>query len=185
MIGNIARSAFSGGGISLGGFISDPRDLSMLIDTAEIPGASIATQERYVDLKPVKMPYSFTHGDASFSFICTNDYYPYKYFSTWMDSILEKEPYFVRYKEEYTTDIIVQQMGNTDFIPVHGVKLVRAVPIGITAVELSNSSENTATRFSVQFAYDYYEPEGLIEGAIGAIGRTIAGNLAQNIGKLF
>lgn len=185
VLGNIARSAFSGGNISLGGFISDPRDLSMLCETAEIPGKTIGTQERITDLKPIKVPYTYAVGDASFSFICTNDFYPYKYFQTWMDSIIQKEPYYVRYKSEYTTDITVQQMGNTDFIPVHGVRLVNAYPIGITAVELSNNAENAATRFSVQFAYDYYETEGLIEGAIGSIGRGIATNIAQKIGKLF
>ena len=184
VIGNIARSAFSGGGINLGGFISDPRDLSMLIETAQIPGKTISTVERYTDMKAKKVPYAFINDDASFSFICTNDYYPYKYFSTWMDSVIQKEPYRVRYKEEYTTDITIQQMGNTDFIPVHGVRLVNAYPIGITEVNLGNA-ENSISKFTVQMAYDYHETEGLIEGAIGAIGRTVAGNIAQKIGKIF
>lgn len=181
--GNIARGLVNGGGVNFNAFLSDPRDLAFLCETTNIPGRSISTQERYTDMKGIKMPYGFLNEDASFTFLCTNDYYPYKYFATWMDSIIKKdnEALSVAYKKEYACDITIVQLGNTELVPVHSVKLINAYPIGISAVELSSASENGLSRVTVQLAYDYQETEGFIEGLVNAAANT----LISNIGKIF
>lgn len=182
-VGNRARGLVNGSPVTLGGFISDPRDMALLCESTAIPGKSIMTQERYVDMRGVKRPYGFLQDEASFTFICTNDYYPYKYFESWMDQVITNKDgtFNVGYKKEYTTNVSIVQLGNTDFIPVHGIKLLNAYPIGITAVDLSNANENTVTRVTVSLAYEYYVAEGLVEGILNSAAST----LVSNIGKLF
>lgn len=186
-IGNLARSALSGGTTSLGSFLNDPRDMALMCESVQLPSRTIATQERYDDSKAVKMPYATIDDNVSMTFILTNDYYPYKYLKGWQDLVIQKdESYTVAYKEQYaSTDIQIQQLGNTDFVPVYGVRLVNAYPVTISAVELSNGSDNTVTRVTVEFAYDYWEETGLIEGAFTALKDGLAGKLVTNIGKLF
>lgn len=187
IIGNFARTALSGGTVGLGGFINDPRDMSFLCESVTLPAHSIATQEFYTDLKAEKRPYSVIQDQVDFTFILTNDYMPYKYMKSWMDAVIPKsgDKYTVQYKESYATDITIQQIGNSDFVPVYGIKLVNAFPVGMSAVPLSNTGENDMTRVTVTIAYDYFEEEGLIEGAFGALKQGVAGKIASNLGKLF
>jgi len=50
-IGSIAQTTLSGGNVSLGAFISDPRDLSMLCESTAIPGRSITTPIQSITLR--------------------------------------------------------------------------------------------------------------------------------------
>ena len=47
-----------------------------------------------------------------------------------------------------------------DNIPVYGVKLEKAYPVGVNAIDLSNESENEIAKLTVSFAYDKYVVEG-------------------------
>ena len=166
-IGGAVQTALGGGNVSLGSFISDPRDLTMLCESTAIPGRSITTQEHYTDMKPIKRPYSFVNEDASFTFLLTQDYYCYKYFHSWMDMIIVNQSddhRHIAYKGDFTTDVTIQQVSNTDMVPIQSITLRNAFPMGISQVDLSNTNENAPARVTVQMAYDYYDNGGFIEG---------------------
>lgn len=187
IVGNFATSALSGGSISLGSFLSDPRDMAFFCESVSLPAQTVATNEFYTDLKAEKRPYAVIQDQVDFTFILTNDYYAYKYMKSWLDTVIPKveDNYRVSYKDQYATDITIQQLGNSDIVPVYGVKLINAFPVSISAVELNNSADNTVTRVTVSIAYDYMEEAGLIDGAIQALKTGVAGKLVGNVGKLF
>jgi hypothetical protein len=124
------------------------------------------------------MPYGVMTDEISFTFLLTNDYYIWKYFKNWMDLIVPPDENInkmkLNYKQVYQTDVIIQQMSSADFVPVQSVKLVNAFPITINAVELSNATENDAMRCTITMTYDNWEEQGLIDGMLGAVGKTIS-----------
>lgn len=179
-IGNIAQTTLNGGNLSLSAFISDPRDLSLLCESAAIPGRSITTQEHYTDMKPIKRPYSFLMEDAEFQFLLTQDYYVYKYFHSWMDLIIRDTGDGHRqigYKREFTTNVTIQQVHGVDMVPIQSVTLHNAFPLTVSQVQLSNNNANEPSRISVQMAYDYYETSGFIEGAVAGGAAGVASRL--------
>lgn len=202
LLGNAARSVISGGlnassvtsaaKASLGGLFNDPRDMYLLCDSVNLPGRQIATFEPPEgSMKPVKVPYSFINEDVNFTYNVTNDYYSVKFWKSWMDLIIpqtkDQKNYKLNFKEKYTTDIIIQQMGNTDYIPVYSVKLNDAYPITFNSIELSNQSDNSVVQIQVTVTYDnWYELSALETlGEIGSTAIDIGKSTIASIGKLF
>jgi hypothetical protein len=81
----------------------------------------------------------------------------------------------LNYKNNYSTDIQIQQMASGDFIPSYSISLKNAYPIAIDAVELSNTSADYV-RCTVSMAYDNWEEQDLLDAALGT-----ATNLIGNI----
>lgn len=188
VLGNVARTAISGGSVSAKSFFNDPRDMALFCEQVSIPGKSIATQERYDDLKPTKQPYGIINDNVTMVFTLTNDYYPYKYLKGWQDLVIrgnQGDGYTVGYKQEYVSQITIQQLSSTDYVPVYGVNLINAYPVAINAIELSNGAENAYTRVSVDFAYDYWEESSLVDGSITAIKEGLGSAIVSNISNIF
>ena len=183
IIGNTLRTAIGGGSPSLGSFLNDPRDIFLFCESTTMPGRQIATQDLYTDMKGVKKPYAYMNDSVSMTFNLTNDYYMYKYLKSWMDSVISKSDrgFNVAYKENYTTDIVIQQLGGQDYVPVYGVKLINAFPTTISSVNLANSSENTITQVQVTFEFDDWEEEGIAAGSLGNIGGLIQSAIIDNL----
>lgn len=190
LLGNAARSVISGGSLSLKNFIEDPRDVFLLCDSVNIPGRQIATNDFYTDMKAIKKPYTFLNDDVTMTFNLTNDFYMHKYLKSWMDQVLPEVngSYKVSYKNEYCTDIVIQQLGGTDYVPVGGVVLKNAYPINIASIPLSNSSENSVVQVTVTFAYDNWYEQSEIAGVGTAVSTGLSAitnsiNTVRNIGK--
>ena len=178
IVSNVARSALSGGKISAGGFINDPRDMFLFCESVTLPGRQIATQDFFTSMKAYKRPYGYINDQVTFNFNLTNDYYAYNYIKSWMDTIVTKvdqDHFQVGYKSEFTGDITIQQLGNTDYVPVKGIKLINAFPVTLSSIALSNTSENTISQVSVTFEFDDWEEESFIDGVLGQLGGTLAG----------
>ena len=77
------------------------------------------------------------------------------------------DTYTLGYKNDYSTDVIIQQL-NVDNIPIYGVKLEKAYPLSVSAVEL-NQSENEISKITVTWAYDKYVVEGPISSTKSVI----------------
>jgi len=95
-----------------------------------------------------------------------------------MDTIVtrvDQDHFEIGYKSEFTGDITIQQLGNTDYVPVKGIKLVNAFPVTISSIGLSNASENTISQVSVTFEFDDWEEESFLDGVLGQLGGTLAG----------
>ena len=185
-----ARSLISGGSLSLQSFIEDPRDMYLLCESVTIPGRQIVTQEHYTDMKAIKKPYAYMNEDVNLVFHLTNDMYAWNFFNSWQQFIIDPNERRVSFLDDIGTDVIIQVMGKTDYIPVKTIKLTNAFPTTLSSIELSNSSENTTLRCSVSLSYDDWQEVGAVDGfrdLASRAGELISNsvNLVRNIGKLF
>jgi len=158
----------SGQSLSIKNLISDPRDISLLCESVSIPSRSISTLDYMADRQSNKFPYTHIDEDVTMSFLLTNDYYMKTMFDNWLSSIIDVDRYKLGYKDDYSTDVIIQQLNGKN-IPVYGVKLEKAFPISVAAIELNTTSENEYAKLGVTFAYDKYVVEGPLSSTASAL----------------
>ena len=164
LVGQLA----SGDTPSVRSLINDPRDISLLCESVSIPGRSISTIDYMADKQSNKFPNTLIDSEIEMTWLLTNDYYMKTMFDGWLSSIIDMDTYTVGYKNDFATDVIIQQL-NVDNIPVYGVKLEKAYPIGINQIDLSNTTENEVAKVSVTWAYDKYVVEGPVSSTKSAI----------------
>jgi hypothetical protein len=163
---NAAITGALSGNLSIGGFINDPRDVSLLCESCTLPGRAITTMEKQNVKQAVKVPYSFVNEDVTFTFILTGDYYMRKMFDNWLELVFDTNKYEMRYPDTYTTDIRIAQL-NKQNIPVYTVKLEKAYPTTINAISLDNTAENSIQKVSVNVTYENFVVEGFLDSVTG------------------
>jgi len=152
---------------------SDPRDMFLLCESVSIPGKRIATMEQVHNHHSEKMPYSVITDEVTMTFLLTNDYHVKFYFDSWQDMVVDTSGnhYKPSYKNDFATDIIIQQLSASDnIVPGYTVRLEKAYPLQVSAVELSNASDGVMS-VSVTFEYDTWKEIGMIDGFKDIIGK--------------
>ena len=171
-VGSIITNVVSGNFNPLQ-ILNDPRDISLLCETATLPGRSIATTEYQTNMKARKMPYGYISDDVSFTFLLTGDYYIKDVFDKWMATIFDLNAKSLMYKDDFVSEVELQQLNDQN-IPAYSCKLRKAFPINISTVDLGNTNENTVSRVTVTFAYDDWVETSSTGSAIAAkIGNEI------------
>lgn len=172
---NAAANLLSGT-FSVGGLVNDPRDISMLCETCQLPGRQILTGEKpHLDFRQsVKYVNGYANEDITFTYHLTNDYYVKKIFDKWLGSIINTDTYNLKYDNEYKTDVTIQQL-NAQNIPIYGVKLLNAFPVTVNSIDLNNASTNETQKLSVTMTYEDFVPEGALSSAVSGIKNTIRG----------
>jgi len=173
LVGDIAKNALSGGSVK--NMIPDPRDISILCESVQLPGRQITTIEYTADKQAIKVPYGVINEDVTMSFILTNDFYIKKLMDSWLSGIVDLDRYSVGYKKDFTTDIIIQQL-NQQNIPIYSVRLEGAFPVTVNAVSLDSNAENTIQKMSVTLSYENYVPEDIVDtikSSANVIGATL------------
>jgi len=89
----------SGGGLS--NVINDPRDISLLAESVNLPSSQITTLDHIAEKQTVKIPYAVIQEEVTMTFLLTNDYYIKNMFDKWGQSIVDLETYRVAYKKRY------------------------------------------------------------------------------------
>lgn len=171
------QGANTGGGL-VG--LNDPRDVSILCDSITMPGRQIATNDMQTNLLAVKMPYSYMNDDVSISFHITNDHFMKKYFEKWFNQIFDRRSMTMKYRSQYSTDIIVQQLDQRD-VPVYTCTLRNAFPTTIASYEVSNAGENQTQKMQITFAYDDWYEEGFVESILSK-GKVLIGSVGKTFG---
>jgi hypothetical protein len=143
----------SGGGI--GNIFNDPRDITLLAKSVNIPGRNISTTDKQIGKQSMKIPYDFIDGDVAMSFYLTNDGFARRYFADWLGCVVDADGYKVGYKKDYCTDIQIIQLNQKN-LPVFGVTLENAYPLDMSAIDLDTSEDTSIQEMSVNFAYDRY-----------------------------
>jgi len=160
----------SGGGLS--NVINDPRDISLLAESVNLPSSQITTLDHIAEKQTVKIPYAVIQEEVTMTFLLTNDYYIKNMFDKWGQSIVDLETYRVAYKKDIVTDVVIQQL-NKQNIPIYGVKLENAFPTTIGGVALSNESADTPNKLTVTFSYDKFVVEDGLTSAISGAGAAL------------
>ncbi len=177
---NVASNLLSGN-FGAGQLVNDPRDIAILCESCSLPGRQIQTLEHQNRnyRQSVKEPQGYFNEDVNFVFHLTNDYHMKKVFDRWLDLIIDPETYQVAYKNEFVSDVTIQQL-NQQNVPVYGVKLKNAFPVTVNTIELNNSSTETQ-KLNVTLTYEDYETEGSIASSIGGVKNVIGGVLNRLI----
>lgn len=171
---------------------NDPRDMALLCESCQLPGRQILTTDIDEGRQLFKVPNGYANEDVTFSFYLTQDYYIREVFDNWMNKVINFETYTVGYREDYCTDVVIQQLDKNN-IPVYGIKLINAYPINIQAIELNSTSENTIQKVSITMTYEDFVQEGFVtsilsaaSGVLGQVGNTlnVAGELQGQAGNL-
>jgi hypothetical protein len=175
-----AISGALSGDLSLGSFFNDPRDVSVLCESCTLPGRSVLTQDVQREKQMIKVPYSFTNEDVTFTFLLTNDYYMRKMFDNWLGLAFNTKDYNLQYKDQYTTDVRIAQLNKKN-IPTYIVKLENAYPTAINAITLDNTAENSIQKVTVNMTYENFVVENLVQAGLGA-GKQLAGIATSLLG---
>lgn len=153
------------------------RYLALQCETAELPGKTIQTEDVKIYGPIFKVPYQTQYAEASFTFLCTNEFYERKLFDRWLEAIMPTDTNNLRFPKgqnsRYLTQVTITQFD--DLIKqIYAVNLIDAFPIGIAAQPLSWSEEGFH-RLTVQFAYQRFET--IYEGKynLGAAAASIFG----------
>ena len=170
-IENLVGNLITGKSNGIKQFVNDPRDISILCEQVTLPSRSLSTIDYMSDRQSNKFPYTTIDGDVTMHFIVTNDYYAKTMMENWISSIIDTDGYQLGYKNDYSTDVIIQQLDQDDK-PVFGVKLEKAYPIDISAIALSAQDEEFV-RLTVVFAYDKYVVEGPLSSTASAFKAAI------------
>jgi hypothetical protein len=174
----LLSNLISGDGVNLGDFISDPRDMFLLCQSASLPGKRITTTEATHNHNRTKKPYSMMTEEVTMSFLLTNDYYVKRYFDMWQNMIIDDsgDHYKTMYKRDYSTDVTIQQLSTSnDFVPGYSIQLLNAYPIQVSSVELSNGGDGLL-EVSVTWEYDNWKTIGLTDGF-----SNLAGGLLESL----
>lgn len=171
------QGADTGGGLF---GINDPRDVSILCDSVSMPGRQIATTDLQNNMLAVKMPYTYMNDDVTFSFHITNDHFMKKYFEKWFNQIIDRRSMTIKYKAQYATDVIIQQLDQRD-VPVYTCTLRNAFPTTIAGYEVTNSGENQTQRMQITLAYDDWYEEGFVESILSK-GKVLLGSVGKTFG---
>lgn len=174
---NINASTLVGalrGKTSVKSLINDPRDISMLCESATLPGRQITSMDYTSNKNTVKVPYSLINEDVTLSFLLTNDYYIKTMMDDWLASIVDMDIYRVGYKKDFSVDVVIQQLDSNN-VPIYGVRLENAFPTTVSSVVLDNNSENTPQKLSVTLSFDNYVPEGPLSSTGSAIREAVRG----------
>ena len=156
-------------------FINDPRDISLLCDSVQIPAKVVATLDYQAHKQLVKIPYGTIEDEVTLGFLLTNDYYMKTIFDKWINTIVDPDKYCVAYKDDICCDVIIQQLDEQD-TPIYGVKLENAFPTTMSEIGLSNDSSSQIQKLNVSFTYDRCIPQGAL---------TSTGSLIRNALSIF
>lgn len=149
------------------GAINNPRDVSILCETTGIPGIDFGITETAYGIKRRKYPNSYDQQDIQFTFLVTNDYFAKNFLTSWVNSVVNTMDGTFNYKNEYASDIIIQQLDTRNNV-LGGAKLYNAYPVSIQEIPLGNNHDNDVTRVTATFTYDYAIQEDAIASSLDA-----------------
>ncbi len=151
--------------------INDPRAVSFLCSGASIPGVQIGTLDYQAEKQTVKVANTFIHEEVTLKFILTNDYYMKKLFDNWLKQVIDPESHSVGYKDDYSCDVVIQQLNSRGNV-VYGVKLIKAFPTTVTAIEFDSGSDAFG-ELNVTMSYDRFNTESVISSALSGAGAVL------------
>lgn len=153
----------------------DSRSLSLLCDSAVLPGVSLNTSEikRYGVGVAEKKPYSPTYTDQTFSFIGDNTGAVHGFFYKWMNGIVKSDlsggnqittgynglsAFEVEYKDDYAVDIVITCYDEQDN-KIIVCTLRKAFPIFLGDIQLSWSENDQFMKVPVTFNFTHWDLE--------------------------
>ena len=146
-----------------------PELINLYCQTASIPGQNIGVRDLRITGPTYKRPVNIDYGGEgiTFTFLMDSKLNIKSFFDVWMQKIIDPIQFQANYDygdNAYTTKIVINQIsnevssksgtirGNAETRP-YQIVLENAFPRNIGMMELDQSSQSTAHKMSVTFAY--------------------------------
>jgi hypothetical protein len=134
-------------------------ELSLVCETAELPGKTLQTVDAKVYGPTYKIPYQKQFQDISLTFLCSNLGTERSFFNGWIEYIMPSLTNNIRFRDSYETTIQISHLTESDST-IRTVVLRDAFPIGYASQQL-NWGDDGFQKLTVQFAYrDFFEKIG-------------------------
>lgn len=137
------------------GATMDIRDLSILCESASLPGRQIETGDHSYYRQSVKYANGYVNEDVDIEFNLTSDFFIKDIFYKWTNLIINRDTYKLNYASTYKRDIVISQQDLQNKT-VYAVKLKNAFPITVAAIAVGNSSADVQ-KLTVSFTYEDFE----------------------------
>lgn len=133
------------------------RTLSLLCQSASIPGATIAVKKQQLFGPAHIRPANINYGETlSVSFLCDKDMWVKRIFDLWMHRVIGWSTFTVGYKSDYARDVIINQLDDSGEV-TYSVTLVDAFPVSMGAMALNQSALDRFHLLPITFTYRYWE----------------------------
>lgn len=146
------------------------RDLNLLCKATNLPGRQVITNDRIIGAVSQKVAYSTAHEDVDMSFHVPNDYKIRTYFEAWQALAIDPNTHEIGYLNEYAKTVKIHQLKKGIGLPLYSnnfldidlisadqimftCELYEAFPTTVTAIELSDATENATVELLVQLSY--------------------------------
>lgn len=151
------------------------KNITLLAQTAELPGRNITTTPHRMYGTVREMPYGVKYEDVSITFMCTNIMIERAFFDLWQQYIIAPKSSYLNYYKDIVGTVMIQKVDNAGYeygslageiISVY--TLEDAYPKTIIAQELSAASKNEPLTLTVTFSYARWRSS--LDYAIDALG---------------
>jgi hypothetical protein len=140
------------------------RDLDLLCKATNLPGRQVMTNNRVIGAIDQKVAYNSISEDVSLSFHVMNDYKIRTYFESWQALAIDPNTHEIGYLNEYAKTVKIHQLKRGIGLSIYSdriskdkimytCELYEAFPTTVTAIELSDASENATVELLVQLSY--------------------------------
>lgn len=134
----------------------DPRTVTLMTKTVNVPGVNVSTSNVVVVGEPITVAYSRTFGEATFTFYMDKKFVVRRMFEEWVDAIQDPSSRLLGWYNDTVTEINVTIFDKQDN-PIFDIALFEAKPRSIGAVQLDQGASDIMI-FDVTFDYKYYRP---------------------------
>lgn len=144
------------------------RDLEYFLEDVNIPGKDIETVDYSLYRNPIAYAAGYKNGDFNMKFRSPTNMFVKRIFDRWIEKIIPREDYKLRYRNEITANFTITQTSertqeHDKFLGLdyYSVIILDAYPIGLSSIEYSNAQEGEFVSFSVDFAFrdvQYFKP---------------------------
>ena len=135
------------------------RGLELMVEQTELPGKNINTMDLKYNGDMLKMPNGIIYAVQQFTFHVSSDMYEKNIIDEWMNLIIDPRTHEIGYMDDYSTNIIVNQLDERDNI-VHSIVMYDAYPMNVNPLVIANSETNMTHRLMCMFAYRKWERIG-------------------------
>lgn len=135
------------------------QQISLLAESASIPGRQLATTPHKIFGTKREMPYGVVYAPITITFICTNSMLERTFFDVWHQFIISPTSQYMEYYQDYVGRVIIQKTNNdNEAVSTVGSVLStyileEAYPKSIQEQELSYSSGDEYLKLTVEFEY--------------------------------
>jgi hypothetical protein len=129
--------------------------LAYRCEAAQLPGRTFATTDQRTYGPVEKFPYLTTYNDLDLTFIVSGDMEEKYFFDNWFEYINPKSTNNYKYKEDYSTDLLINQYDLSNRL-TYSARIIQAYPISINQLDLDWSTDGYH-KLIVTFAYTRWE----------------------------